>query len=239
MTDADSIVAAFEILKDRSDLFPFEPRYNISPSPPNLSIGDANFESLTRIPIIRNERGAGRVLRNAVWPLIPFWSNGAVPKYSTANARSENMAERNSYRHVWKRGQRCLIPVTGFYEWQVVANEKRKKPWHIMHSEQPIMSLAGLWERGRTAEGEPFDSCTIVTTAANSLMSEIHNSNFRMPVIIDPEHREQWLGGDNDAAMSLTETYVDGKLEAYPISTRINNPKYNEPDSVSPERPSE
>ncbi len=94
------------------------------------------------------------------------------------------------------------------------------------------MSFAGLWEQGYTDDGEVYESCTIVTTEANELMAKIHNSNRRMPVIIDPDVRDIWLSNDHDAARLLTQTYDDGYLRADPISTRINNPRYSDPDCV-------
>ncbi len=142
------------------------------------------------------------------------------------------MTSAASYRSAWRNSRRCLIPATGFYEWQVVGNDGPKQPWHIQHKTQTIMSLAGLWEQGYTDDGEVYESCTIVTTEANELMAEIHNTNKRMPVIVDPEDREVWLSEDHDAARQLTRTYDDGNLQADPISMRVNNPRYSDPDCI-------
>lgn len=231
LTDVDSLLTAFEILSHRSELSTYEPHYNISPSPKNKAI-DSLGDLLTKIPIIRLDQNGDRVLRNAIWPLVPAWSNGVIPKYSTANARSETMTTAASYRAAWRNGRRCLIPATGFYEWQGMGNDRPKQPWHIQHKTQTIMSFAGLWEQGYTDDGAPYESCTIVTTNANELMAEIHNTNKRMPVIVDPDERDIWLSEDQDTARRLARTYDDGRLQADPISTRINNPRYSDPDCL-------
>ncbi|MDE0310178.1 MAG: SOS response-associated peptidase [Acidiferrobacterales bacterium] len=231
LSDVDSLLTAFEILHDRSELSAYEPRYNISPSPRNKLI-DLAGDFLTTIPFVRLDEVGERVLRSAIWPFVPIWSRGTIPKYSTANARSETMTTAASYRAAWKNSRRCLIPATGFYEWQVVGTGRPKQPWHIQHADQAVMSFAGLWEQGYTDDGEAYESCAIVTTQANELMAEIHNTNQRMPVIVDPDDRDAWLSDDHDAAIRLARTYDDGRLRAYPISARVNNPRYSAPDCV-------
>ncbi len=234
LTDVDALMTTFEILKENNQLKPFFHRYNISPTAKNTSLENLDDERVVRIPIIRLGSDHRRWLKSAVWPLIPRWVGAMVPKYSTANARGEFMHSTASFRQAWRQAQRCLIPVTGFYEWQLKTNQRLKQPWHIYHRAQSIMALAGLWESGRTTQGDEFESCTIVTTQANRLMARIHNTNFRMPVIIDPPDWQTWLGCGNESALQLSVPYREGQLAAAPISTHINNPKYNEPNCINP-----
>ncbi len=232
LTDADALMTTFEILSENCQLEPFEKRYNISPTAKNTAVGEAKDDRLITIPIVRRSSEGQRLLQSAIWPLVPVWANSEVPKYSTANARSESMTSKPSFRNAWRKSQRCLIPATGFYEWQSVAGQRHKQPWHIYHREQPVMGFAGLWERGWNSDGEAFESCSIVTTKANQLMSEIHNTNFRMPVIVDPDEWDEWLGLGDDTALQMARTYPEGRLTADPISMRINNPHYNQPDCL-------
>ncbi len=234
LTDIDALMTTFDILKENSQLESFSKRYNISPSGKNTAIGSSADERLTSIPIVRLGANNQRLLRNAIWPLVPNWSGSTVPKYSTANARCESMHSKVSFRNAWQKARRCLIPATGFYEWQNVANQRTKQPWHIFHRDQSVMAFAGLWEQNWDSEGAAFESCSIVTTQANQLMAEIHNSKFRMPVIIDSENWDIWLGGDHEVALRLTVPYAEGRLTANPIATHINNPKYNESDCLNP-----
>lgn len=232
ITDSQALVEAFEILYENVQIESFVPRYNISPSKREAAVRVDNPD-ITTIPVVLHSEN-GKVLKSAIWPLVPVWAKGVIPKYSTANARSETMVEKNSFRHSWKHAQRCLIPATGFYEWQLVPGSSRKQPWHIQHKNQKIISFAGLWEPVNLDDGKTALFCTIVTTQANELMSEIHNSDHRMPVIIDPESRDEWLVGDSETAFSLTGTYPDGMLEAYPISTQVNNPHADSAEIIEP-----
>ena len=232
-TDADALLFAFEVLEEHSKISSFVPNYNISPSPREKEISEENMAALTFIPIIR-KLGRHRTLELAIWPLVPKWSSGKIPKYSTANARFETVDRLASFRTAWKHSQRCLIPATGFYEWQNIEGEKRKQPWHISHQSQAVMGFAGLWERSFTKEGESILSCTIITTQANQMMSEIHNSNQRMPVIVDPDLRDAWFENEPEEAKSFAGPYPDGLLGAYPISTRVNNPTFDAPGCIEP-----
>jgi len=234
LTDADTLMRTFNILPGNFKLEPFEPRYNISPSTRKVAISSKQDGAITHIPIVRLGADGRRHLTAAIWPLIPVWANAEVPKYATANARAETMVERPSFRNAWQQAQRCLVPATGFYEWQNVAGLGHKQPWHIWHTDQALMAFAGLWEKGRTADGTLFESCAIVTTKANQLMTQIHNTNQRMPVIVDADNRDQWLGRDSHSALQLTASYADGRLQAVPISTRINNPNYTYSDCLEP-----
>lgn len=113
-------------------------------------------------------------------------------KYSTFNAVSEEVATKSTYKAAWAKGQRCLVPVTSFYEWQHVPIPGRKTvkkvPYRI-GTDQEVFSLAGIWEDSALG----YRTYTILTTTANPLMAEIHNSKQRMPVIIPKALEETWL----------------------------------------------
>ena len=136
VTDAHALADAFDIILDLAQLDFSLPRFNIAPS---------SGKRLTKIPIIR-ALGNENTISSAVWPLIPSWAKGKLPKYSTANARAERVQDAPSYRHAWKNNQRCLIPATGFYEWQSIKGRKTKQPYHIFLPNTYIFAFAGLWE---------------------------------------------------------------------------------------------
>jgi putative SOS response-associated peptidase YedK len=79
-----------------------------------------------------------RHMDELIWPLIPIWAKGEVPKCSTANAISETMAEKPAYRNAWKQQQRCVVVATAFYEWQVVEHHKNKQPWLLKPAHAPF-----------------------------------------------------------------------------------------------------
>ena len=167
-----------------------EPRWNVAPS--------------QRAPIIRLDENAPedaprRELAQARWGLVPFfWSKPlAEMKFSTFNAKSETAAKAASYRAPYRR-RRCLVPAMGFYEW--TGPKGAKQPWFITCKDRELIAFAGLWDRAEI-EGESLDSFTILTTAPNAAVAEIHN---RMPVIIGREDYAAWLDPANDPAPLLT-----------------------------------
>jgi putative SOS response-associated peptidase YedK len=180
------------------------------------------------VPIVRlNKEGARTGLR-AHWGLIPFWAKGVEPKYSTINATVEKITDAPTWRGPWNRGQRCILPALGFFEWQVQADGKSKQPFYVTLNDQEIFGFAGLWDSSTGADGVTVESCTIVTMPANQLMTEIHNVKHRMPAILSVEDRETWLTGTPDDAFKVVKQYPDTNMLATPVSTRVNTPKNND-----------
>jgi putative SOS response-associated peptidase YedK len=153
------------------------------------------------------------------WGLIPFWVKdlpGALRlRASTLNCISEEMFEKPSFRDAAREGKRCLIPCSGFYEWKWLDEKgKAKIPWYIRMKDQPLFSLGGLYSRWKDRNTEQtIFSYTVLTTEANELMSEIHNSKKRMPVIIPREYEKDWLN------RNLTED--DVKAFCKPVSSEL------------------
>ena len=235
-----ALLEVFEILAENDRLPKFEPRYNVAPSEPPVP-ADSKRKSeglLTSVPIIRLEDDA-LIAEEVTWPMIPIWAKGEVPKYSTANARADTMQEKNSYRHAWGYGQRCLLIATGFYEWQD-AGEKTKQPWCVQPANDEFFTFGGLWERSYDADDNEVRSCTIVTMPANPLMREIHNAGrnkHRMPLILDGDARSTWLNGGEDDALSLIEQYPADEMHAFKIGRMVNNPHADDPKIVEPLMP--
>jgi putative SOS response-associated peptidase YedK len=184
------------------------------------------------VPVVRMREGerVGALLR---WGLIPFFARGVAPKYSTINARMEGVQTSASYRDPWARGQRCLVPARGFYEWQVQP-DGRKVPYYIHLDDQDIFALAGLWDRSRSADGQWIESCVHLTMPANRVIGEIHNSQRRMPAILTREAREIWLTGSPQEAWEVLTPYADSHIVAWPVSTRVNKPANNDAELIAP-----
>jgi putative SOS response-associated peptidase YedK len=87
------------------------------------------------------------------WGMIPFFARGVPPKYSTINASIEKLTEAATWRGPWNRGQRCLVPALGFYEWEVRPDGKTKQPYYISANDQPILAFAGLWDGSKRDDG--------------------------------------------------------------------------------------
>lgn len=186
----------------------------------------------TRVPVCRTLAG-GRSLDALVWPLVPHWARGELPRYATANCRSEpdtpfslTVAKKPAFRTAWKRHQRCLVPFSWFYEWD--QRSRPKQPYRVMPADGDLLVMAGLWDRSLAASGEVVDSFTIVTTEPNRLLREI--GHHRAPVLLEPEHFETWLSGSSEAAEGLLRPPPDGKLAAAAVTRAVNNPGYQGED---------
>lgn len=186
---------------------PFE-SYNIAPSqriPVVYRVADANECELMR------------------WGLIPFFAHGIPGQYSTINARAETVAASPAYRGPWKRGQRCIVPANGFYEWQ--ERQDGKQPYFIHLADRELFGFAGLWDRSVTAEGEVIHSCTVLTLPASPFMAAIHNTRQREPAILRPEDHERWLAGNAEEARQALRPATPGMLAAHEVSRRVNSPR--------------
>jgi putative SOS response-associated peptidase YedK len=163
--------------------------------------------------------------------LIPSWSKDAEIGYKLINARAETVAEKPSFRSALKQ-RRCLIPASGFYEWQKQGTGG-KQPYFISPREGELFSFAGLWERWHDPEGEEVETCTILTTTANDLMKPIHD---RMPVILDPTTEGQWLDprASGDALRFVLVPCASDGMDARPVGLWVNNPKHEGSKHLEP-----
>lgn len=130
------------------------------------------------------------------WGLIPFWAKDDSIKKMTLNARIETAAQKPAFRNVV--GQRCLVLADGFYEWQWLdAQGKKKQKYLIAPARQEVFGFAGFYSEWRNpATQQNVLSYTIATTQANALMETIHNTKKRMPVIVKQRDRQGWLSGE-------------------------------------------
>ena len=192
-------------------------RFNIAPS--------------QLVAAVRQKPGTHkRELVTLKWGLVPVWAKDASIGNRLANARAETVSEKPSFRHAFK-SQRCLVVADGFYEWQ--QTDGRKQPYYVTLKDGGPFGMAGLWERwgkGETA----IESCTIITTDANSLMQPIHD---RMPVIVPPEKYRQWLDQaehDQHVLSGILRPYDAAEMQAYPVSTFVNGPKHEGAECIEP-----
>ena len=130
-------------------------------------------------------------LSNLSWGLIPEWSKTEDIKKYTLNARIETINEKPSF----KNAKRCVIFADGFYEWKWLDPKGRKKQKYLIeYPDSELFGFAGLYDQWVNKEtGEILESCSIVTTAAEGIMKEIHNSKLRMPVTVSIDSISKWL----------------------------------------------
>ena len=130
------------------------------------------------------------------WGLIPHWAKNDEIKKNTLNARVETIHEKPSFKYALQN--RCLIISDGFFEWQWLDPKgKHKQKYIINFPDNQLFAFAGLYNTwADPSTGEMINTYTILTTAANELMSIIHNSKKRMPIILNPEDENLWLSGE-------------------------------------------
>ena len=143
--------------------------------------------------------------------------------------RLETAATRPSFREAWRQ-RRCLVLADGFYEWQRTA--RGKAPMRITLKSNEPFAFAGLWEEWRGSGDSALRTFTILTTTPNDLMAPIHK---RMPVILRPEQEASWLDTDSDRDWQRAlGPYPADLMTAYPVSSRVNSPRYDDPSLIEP-----
>lgn len=189
--------------------------YNISPSQYILAI--------------RNSPETGKaewcMLR---WGLVPFWSKTAKTKFILINARAEGIEKKPSFRGPIKY-RRCIIPASGFFEWQKRAGGKQ--PFFIRPADGGYFAFAGIWDHWQGEGGQEIESCSIITTAANELMLGIHD---RMPVILEEGSVTAWLDAKagKGIPLNMLELWPAEKMVAYQVNSLVNSPGNNGAECV-------
>lgn len=221
-TLASKVADLRDLIDYVDDALPDElvPRYNIAPTQDVL--------------IFRKDADHSRPLPALVrWGLVPFWADDLKIGNRMINARSETVVDKPAFRAALKY-RRCLIPVSGFYEWHRAAEHKTKTPYLIRRPDQKPFAFAGLWESWNKTGAGPVETCTILTTGPNALMSKIHD---RMPVIIQQADFDRWLDSPPAKASSLVDLFgpaPDDFLEAWPVSTKVNSPAIDDRSLIVP-----
>ncbi|MDQ8186081.1 SOS response-associated peptidase [Pelagicoccus sp. SDUM812002] len=197
------------------------PRFNIAPTQNNLVLRKS-FEKPDRLQ--------AAYLR---WGLIPSWSKTPQTQAPMINARSETVADKPSFRAAFQR-RRCLIPADGFYEWK--KSKGVNQPYFFSMADDSVFLMAGIWETWVGDHQQRFDSYTILTTNANSLMAKYHE---RMPVILAGDRLEQWLEpsmanlGPNERHELLSP--IESELmSCQPANPIVNNNRSEGPKCLTP-----
>ena len=183
------------------------PRYNITPAQEVLCI-------------MRDTEVTGNHASSFSWGLVPPWAKDVKIGNKLTNARAETLGQKPSFKTAYKY-QRCLIPVSGFYEWKRAG--KHKQAWYFRPERDGVpFAFAGLWEHWTGPHGEELWSCTVITTEANGVMSPIHH---RMPVILEPESFDAWLDlkhQDSRSLQHLLRPCPSAWITCYPVSDYVN-----------------
>lgn len=199
---------------------------------PNVSFSPFYFKTAfenTSTPVITNAHKS--TIAPMEWGLVPHWINNSEQanqiRRKTYNARLENIFDKISFKH-YSQTNRCVIPVSGFFEWQQTGSQKI--PWYIYPKSDSIFNLAGIWSVWIDSEtGEHHSTFSIITVPANSLMAKIHNIKKRMPAILHSNDIDQWLSTTLDAEnySKILAPYDDSCMSSHTISPKASSTKSN------------
>jgi len=238
----EDLVEEFEI--DRSQVAePLAADYNVAPTKPVYAV----VERPPRDSEAGDPPQAGTVqrqLRTVRWGLVPFWAKDLSIGNRLVNARVETVHEKPAFRRAFS-SRRCLLPADGYYEWypteqRTSAGKPLKQPFFIRPADGGVLAMAGLYEIWRDPAKDEDDpdrfvwTCTVLTTSAEDAVGHLHD---RMPLLVEPDRYAAWLDPTGSAVDDLRQLLVPaapGRLEAYPVSTRVNNVRNNGPELLEP-----
>jgi putative SOS response-associated peptidase YedK len=224
------------------------PDYNVAPTKPVYAVVERPPRDAE--PGDSEPGGPGRAdarqrqLRTVRWGLVPFWAKDLSIGNRLVNARVETVHEKPAFRRAFA-ARRCLLPADGYYEWypteqRTSSGKPLKQPFFIRPADGGVLAMAGLYEIWRDpakAEDDPDRfvwTCTVLTTSAEDAVGHIHD---RMPLLVEPDRYAAWLDPTGSAVDDLRDLLVPaapGRLEAYPVSTRVNNVRNNGPELLEP-----
>jgi putative SOS response-associated peptidase YedK len=166
------------------------------------------------------------------WGLIPASAEGRATQ-APLTVDLEGILDSPIGRGPWLESQRCILPIAGFYSWQLT-NAKYRQPFFIRLLDRSVFGLAAIWDRSESDDGDVIESCSIVCVLANDLMMSIANTDRRMPAILRRKDYQTWLRGTPVEAKAALRPYSERSMQAYPISPRINSTEPDDPGLIQP-----
>lgn len=198
--------AAADILEEPGLL----PRYNLTPG-----------QFLPGIRALHEKETEWTVFR---WGLIPRWAKPDFIPDKTFNARSETAKQKPTFRDAYKK-RRCIIPVSGYYEW--TGSKGNKQPHYFHQTNDQLLLMAGLWESWQN-EDTIVETCTILTMDSENHLKNYHH---RMPVFLEKEQLDTWLTNP-DPLDEIVAHVNTTSIQIYPVSKEVNNSRVDHPGLI-------
>jgi putative SOS response-associated peptidase YedK len=185
----------------------FAPKFNVAPQ--------------QYVPAIRLHEGQSEAVMMR-WGLIPSWAEGKATADPAACVEIDRIERSNATQAPWQNGQRCILPVAGFYAWQLTS-EKYRQPFFVRLLDRSVFGLAAIWDRSVSEDDDVIESCSVICVPANELMADIANTEHRMPAILRRRDYQTWLRGTPLEAKAALQPYRPEWMQAYAVSPRINS----------------
>lgn len=211
-TPADVLVRLFKLVRPIS----VSPRFNLAPTQPVVAI---------------RASPNGRFHQHLRWGLVPPWAPDLKHGARLINARSETIFSKRSFAEA-ARHRRCIIPASGFYEWE--NTPRGKLPILFKPETDPVLCLAGLWSPWADSSGAVTYTATILTTEANRTMQPYHS---RMPVILQGSDVDTWLDAsicDPTPLRPLLRPAGEAALKTMALTARVNKVSNDDPSCWDP-----
>lgn len=192
-----------------------EDRYNVAPT--------------EDVPVLLKADGGEWRLQDMRWWLVPSWTDAPSTKYTMFNAKSETLSKSKAFRMPYRR-QRCVIPASGYYEWQKQGGVK--VPYLIEPNDTNGFIFAGLydtWQRGE----QRIDSCTIITGAAPDGMAKLHH---RVPIHLSADEVDRWLNLETsqEELSQLLSPHLREPMLVTPVSSYVGNSRNKDARCIEP-----
>lgn len=227
--DPQTLVSGFSLTR----IQPFERRWNVAPQ--------------SAVPVVYETREGERVAETMRWGLLPHWARDPALAAKLNNARVEGVADKPAFRQALRR-RRCILPASGFYEWQPATGadgKPYKQPWYLSPPDAPFFAMAGLFEAWRPADaGEDTEwllTCCVITRPANALMAPIHE---RMPLLLAPAQWAAWLDRRQTDPAALVplqsarapadEASAAVAMQAWPVARTVGRSSTEGPGLIEP-----
>jgi putative SOS response-associated peptidase YedK len=172
------------------------------------------------VPVIRWHDGQSEAVMMR-WGLIPSSAEGRAGE-SPLSIDADAIMASAVFRQPWLEGQRCILPMSGFYAWQLT-NQRYRQPHFIRLSDRLVFGVAAVWDRSVGEDDDVIESCSVVCVPPNDLVIRIANTDARMPAILRRKDYQTWLRGTPVAAMATLQPYNKSGMQAYAVSPRINS----------------
>jgi putative SOS response-associated peptidase YedK len=216
MADAEQAEREFGVVRR---WWQFSPSFNVGPS--------------RYVPVIRMHDGQveGVMLR---WGLIPDWAEADAAKACAVTATIDEVEHAPATRGGWELGRRCIVPMFGFYAWQMTWQGHRQ-PFFVRLVNRAVFGVAAVWDRTEADDGDDvIESCALITVPPNSLLAELQGSASEMPAILDRRDYAVWLTAAPAVAKTVLQPLPQQHMVAHPVSPRINSFRYDDEYLIRP-----
>lgn len=163
-----------------------------------------------------------------IWGLVPRWSKTASTRYTTVTARLERAAKSRICGHAWQQGQRCVLPLSGYYKWD--RTRRPHRPWFIHARSGEVLLAAGLWEYWE-GDDASLHSFTVLTRPNAAIPPPLAPDG---PIFLGHEGWRRWLEGAAWFPQAFLQRTPQPALAAYPVSRAIRDPRRDDYTLLEP-----